>query len=270
MRYEELQGVKIPKVGFGTWNIGGGVRADRGRDAASLSALRSALELGYTHFDTAESYANGHTEELLGRAIHDSRVDRSRLFLTSKVRAENLSGRRVMKACEGSLRRLGTEYLDLYLIHWPNPTVPLEDTFAGLNALVESGVVKHLGVSNFNQDLLVRAQIVSQTPLLTNQIPFSVADRSHMEDGLVGYCQSADILVTAYSPLEQGDMRVSPELQRIATRRLVTPHQAAIAWLCSQPRIVTIPMSADPSHQRANLEAADILLSPDEIAAIRA
>jgi diketogulonate reductase-like aldo/keto reductase len=139
MRYEELQGVKIPKVGFGTWSIGGGGRADPRQDGSSLAALRSALELGYQHFDTAEAYANGHTEELLGRAIRDAQVDRSSLFLTSKVRAENLSSQGVIKACARSLRRLGTGYLDLYLIHWPNPGVPLEETLASLNALVESG-----------------------------------------------------------------------------------------------------------------------------------
>jgi diketogulonate reductase-like aldo/keto reductase len=246
------------------------MRADPRQDASSLAALRSALELGYTHFDTAESYASGHTEELLGRVIQDAQVDRSGLFVTSKVSAENLSSRGVMKACQGSLRRLGTDYLDLYLIHWPNPAVPLEDTFTGLNALVANGKVRHLGVSNFNRDLLARAQTESQTPIFTNQIPFSIADRAHVKDGLLEYCQSADILVTAYSPLEQGAMRVSPEIRQVATKRLVTPYQAAIAWLCSQPRVITIPMSADPSHQRANFEAADIMLTPEEIAAIRA
>jgi diketogulonate reductase-like aldo/keto reductase len=174
----------------------------------------------------------------------------------------------VMRACEGSLQRLGTEYLDLYLIHWPNPAVPLEDTFAGLNALVESGKVRHLGVSNFDRHLLARAQSASKTPLLTNQIPYSIAERSCEKNGVLEYCQSADILVTAYSPLQQGNMSVTPELLRIAVKRSVSPHQVAIAWLCSRPRVITIPMSADPSHQRANLEAADVVLSPDEIAAI--
>lgn len=263
-----MQGVKIPKVGFGTWSIGGGTRADPRQDESSLAALRSALKMGYTHFDTAESYANGHTEELLRRAIQDAQVDRAGLFLASKVRAENLSSRGVMKACEGSLRRLGTEYLDLYLIHWPNPAVPLEDTFAGLNALVESGKVRYLGVSNFSRDLLAAGRAASKTPLLTNQIPYSVAERSYIENGVLDYCQSADILVTAYSPLEQGAFHVSPELLQIAMQRSLTPYQVAIAWLCSQPRVITIPMSADPLHQRANLEAADIVLSADEIASI--
>jgi diketogulonate reductase-like aldo/keto reductase len=268
MRYEELQGVKIPKVGFGTWSIGGETHADRRHDEASLSALRSALELGYTHFDTAESYAGGHTEELLGRAIHDAQVGRAGLFLASKVRGENLSSRGVAKACEGSLRRLGTEYLDLYLIHWPNATVRLQDTFAGLNALVEGGKVRHLGVSNFDQDLLGRARAESHTPLITNQIPYSVAERSYVKNGVLEYCQAADILVTAYSPVKEMNSRASPALLQVAARRSVSPQQAAIAWLCSQPRVITIPTSADPSHQRANLEAADIVFSHDEIAAI--
>jgi diketogulonate reductase-like aldo/keto reductase len=125
-------------------------------------------------------------------------------------------------------------------------------------------------VSNFDRDLLVRAQAASKMPLFTNQIPYSIADRSYVKNDVLDYCVSTDMLVTAYSPLQQGDLRVGPELLQIAKKRSVTPHQVAIAWLCSQPRIITIPMSADPSHQRTNLEAADIVLSVEEIAAIAA
>jgi len=270
MRYEEWEGEKIPKVGFGTWTIGGGLHADARKDGASLASLRSALDLGYTHFDTAESYANGHTEELLGLAIHQSGIDRSRLFLTSKVRAENLTSRGVITACEGSLRRLRTEYLDLYLIHWPNSAVPLADTFAGLNALVGRGKVRHLGVSNFDQSLLDRARAASDTPLLTNQIPYSLGEQSFANNGGLDHCQEAKILVTAYSPLQKGRLRADSDIQRISAARSISTHQAAIAWLCTQPGVITIPMSTDPQHQRANLEAADVILSPHEVAALRA
>ncbi|MFH1184182.1 MAG: aldo/keto reductase [Chloroflexota bacterium] len=140
MRYEELHGCKVPNVGFGTWSIGGGTRADRNRDAASLAALRSAIELGYAHFDTAETYAAGHCEELLRRAIRESRTDRGGLFLTSNVQPAYLNAENVLRACEGSLRRLGTEYLDLHLIHWPNQEIDLVESFRGLNGLVKSGM----------------------------------------------------------------------------------------------------------------------------------
>ena len=265
MRYEELHGCRLPKVGFGTWSIGGGTRADRNQDAASLAALRSALEMGYMHFDTAESYAAGHCEKLLGQAIRESRADRTGLFLTSKVKPANLSTQNVLRACEDTLRRLGAEYLDLYLIHWPNPRIDLAETFKGLNTLVKSGRARHLGVSNFDLDLLTQARGLSETPVLTNQVPFSVAERSYSRNGVVDFCRANDILVTAYSPFEQGRLQIAPGIAEVAQARSATAHQVAIAWLCRQPGVITIPMSGDPRHQRENLEAADIVLSASEL-----
>src|ERR671924_319649 len=159
MKYETIfNGEQIPKLGFGTWKIGGGSYADPKLDSASLTALRSALEVGYTHFDTAEMYGAGHTEELLGRAIRESRVDRESLFITSKVMPSHLKYDDLMRACESSLRRLKMEYIDLYLIHWPGMGMRLEDTFRALNKLVHDKKVRHLGVSNFNLRLLKESQ----------------------------------------------------------------------------------------------------------------
>lgn len=268
MRYEQLHGCTVPKVGFGTWGIGGGSRADHSCDAMSLAALRSALEIGYTHFDTAESYAAGHCEVLLGQAVRESGADRSGLFLTSKVKPENLSPGKVVTACDASLRRLGTEYLDLYLIHWPNPGIKLRGTFTGLNRLVEAGKVMYLGVSNFDLGLLEQARGLSDTPLLTNQVPLSVVERTCARNGVLDYCQQNEILVTAYSPLEQGRLQVHRGLAEVADARSMTAEQIAIAWLCSQARVITIPMSSDLKHQRENLEAADLVLSPGEMARI--
>jgi diketogulonate reductase-like aldo/keto reductase len=255
-------------VGFGTWSIGGGNTPDTRLDATHLAALRSAIELGYTLFDTAESYADGHCEELLGRAIRESGVDRAGLFLTSKVKAQHLGTRDLSIACEGSLRRLGTDHLDLYLIHWPSYSVPLEETFAGLNRLVESGKVRHLGVSNFDLSQLKHALTLAATPLLTDQIPFSLVERSYAQNGVVEFCQANDILVTVYSPLEQKELPTGEAVSQVARARSLSAHQVAIAWLCSQPRVITIPMSAQPKHQRENLEAADVMLSPAELESI--
>lgn len=265
MRFEQAQGLPIPKVGFGTWSIGGRETADRSQDPRALAVFGSALSLGYTHFDTAESYAAGHCEELLGRAIHEHHVDRSSLFLTSKVKPENLAARRVVAACEGSLKRLRTDYIDLYLVHWPNRATRLEDTFMGLNQLAREGKIRHVGVSNFDLDLLKQAQGISDVPLLTNQVPMSLFERSYVKNGVVGYCQKQQILITAYSPLKHRQFSNDPRVGQIAASRRLTSFQVGLAWICSQQGVVTIPMSSDPEHQRENLEAADVILTPEEM-----
>jgi diketogulonate reductase-like aldo/keto reductase len=270
MKYETLRGIKIPKIGFGTWKIGGGSTANPSKDERSLAGLRSALELGYTHFDTAEVYASGHTEELLGRAIRESGVSRETLFITSKVDPSNLRYHDVLKACENSLRRLGTDYLDLYLIHWPARRIPLADSFRGLNQLVQEGKVRHLGVSNFDVHLLEQARAESETPLLSNQVPYSLADRTYVRNGVLDSCQNNDILLTAYSPVEKGRLRSYPTLRSIADAHQASIYQIALAWLVAQPRVIAIPMSLDPEHQADNLAATEIELSEDEMAQLNA
>ncbi|NMB89539.1 MAG: aldo/keto reductase [Chloroflexi bacterium] len=265
MRYEMVHGWQIPKVGFGTWTIGGQGAPDPAGDAGSLAALRSALELGYTHFDTAESYAAGHAEELLGRAIRELGAPRQTLLITSKVSPQHLSYDQVLTSCENSLRRLGMEYLDLYLIHWPRMGMQLEETFRALNQLVRSGKVRRLGVSNFSLKLLQQAAALSETPLLTNQVSYSIPDRTYRHNGVLDYCQQHDILLTAYSPVKRRNIKSNPAIQAIATARGVSRQQVALAWLTTQPRVITIPMSSDPQHQAENLHAADLVLSAAEM-----
>jgi diketogulonate reductase-like aldo/keto reductase len=266
MRYETFNGLQIPKIGFGTWKIGGGSSPDRSQDARGLAALRSALELGYAHFDTAELYAGGHCEELLGQAVRESRTPRESLFIATKVRPEHLRYEAVLKACEGSLRRLGMDYLDLYLIHWPGGGTWLPDAFRALNKLVADGKVRHIGVSNFDLRLLKAAEEQSETPLLTDQVPYSLSDRSYARNGVLAYCQSRGILLTAYTPLGQGWFRSNKAVQPIARAHSATPQQIALAWLVAQRCVITIPMSADPAHQKQNLDALDIQLTDEEMA----
>jgi diketogulonate reductase-like aldo/keto reductase len=221
--------------------------------------------LGYTHFDTAEIYANGHTEELLGQAIREAGITRESLFITSKVDPANLRYRDVLASCEKSLRRLGLDYLDLYLIHWPSRGIPLEETFRALNQLVREGRVRHLGVSNFDVRLLVQARTESETPIFTDQVSYSLADRTYVRNGVLGYCQRNDILLTAYAPVERGRLRGSTVLRAIADAHAASSYQIALAWLISQPRVIAIPMSLNPQHQAENLAAADIELTEGEI-----
>jgi len=265
MKYETIHSLSLPKIGFGTWKIGGEISPNPAWDSRSLTALRSALEIGYTHFDTAEYYAAGHSEELVGRAVRESNTKRENLFVTSKVSPEHLSYDDVFKSCDSSLRRLKMDYIDLYLIHWPGRGMKLEKTFPALNKLVRDGKVKHLGVSNFNLKLLKQSQGYSETPILTNQVPYSLPDHSYVENGVLEYCQQNDILVTAYSPVKFRSIRINKTLKEITNAHSATPFQIALAWLVMQPRVITIPMSFDPQHIKENFEAADILLSADEM-----
>ena len=227
--------------------------------------MRSALELGYTHIDTAEMYAAGHAEELIGQVIREMHVKRESLFITSKVMPEHLAYDQVLRSCEASLRRLQMDYLDLYLIHWPSVGTKLEETFWALNQLVKDGKVKHLGVSNFDVKLLKQSQALSATPIITNQVPYSISDRSYVKNGVLEYCQQNNILLTAYSPVNQGNFRATKTLQAIAQAHSATPHQIALAWLVQQPRVITIPMSFNPIHIKENWDAADIVLSDEEM-----
>lgn len=260
-------GTPLPVIGLGTWTMGGQMRPDPSQDARALQALDAALAMGYTHIDTAEMYANGHTEELVGRALRQ--VDRSRIFVTTKVRPPNLGYRRTHQSIDGSLRRLGVDVIDLFLIHWRDST-PLEETFRALNEAVQAGKIRYLGVSNFDLDDLRAAQALSATPIVTNQVPYSVATREYVANGVLAYCQANGIVVTAYSPVEEGRLRVQAELSAVARAHGVTPYQAALAWLVQQPGVITIPMSHNPLHLQHNLDAAALTLTAAEMARLDA
>ena len=265
MKTETLHNLTLPKIGFGCWTIGGQASPDPSQDERSLAALRSAIELGYTHFDTAEYYAAGHSEELLGRAIRESGKPRETFFITSKVSPQHLHYEMALRSCEASLRRLGLETLDLYLIHWPERGMDLPGTFRALNQLVREGRVRHLGVSNFNLKLLKESQTLSETPLLTNQVPYSIPDRSYVQNRVLAYCQENDILVTAYSPVKSRFFK-GKKIADFAQERGLTTFQVGLAWLCQQPRVIAIPTSFNPRHQAENLAAANVHFSDDEMA----
>lgn len=270
MKYETVHSVTLPKIGFGAWSIGGDSHPDLSRDAKSLTALRAALETGYTHFDTAEVYADGHSEELIGQAVRESGMPRESLFITTKVSPHHLGYEQVLRSCEASLKRLQMEYVDLYLIHWPQVRMNLAEAFRALNSLVRDGRVRHLGVSNFNLKQLKQSQEHSETPILTNQVPYRVPDRSYVKNGVLEYCQQNDILITAYSPVKFRSIRVNRTLKAIAQAHSATPFQIALAWLVMQPRVITIPMSFSPQHIQENFEAAQIELTPEELQALNA
>jgi diketogulonate reductase-like aldo/keto reductase len=264
MKTRQLPGGEaIPVIGLGTWSMGGGMSPAPSQDNQALKALQAALDLGYTHIDTAEMYAAGHTEELIGRAIRGR--DRQQLFLTTKISPSNLRPADVRRSLEGSLRRLGTDYVDLYLIHWPSGSIPVEEPFSVLNQAVRAGKIRHLGVSNFDLDLLQQAEQACETPLATNQVPYSLFTRRYQRNGVLAYCQQKGILLTAYSPLKDSGLRKNPTVQDIAQNHTASPYQVALAWLVQQPGVITIPMSQNPDHLAANLAAAEVSLTEAEM-----
>jgi diketogulonate reductase-like aldo/keto reductase len=263
---QSVQCLTLPKIGFGTARLGGFFIPNRSQEKRWLTALRSALELGYTHFDTAEVYSSGYSEELIGRTVRrEAGAKREDVFITTKIWPTHLRYQNVLRSCESSLRRLRTDYLDLYLIHWPNPFIPLNETFRALNQLVLGGKVRYLGVSNFSLQRLKEAQTVSETPIRANQVLYNISTRSYVKNGMLEYCQQNNILLTAYRPIEHGHVHTNKTIQAIADAHHATPYQIALAWLVMQPRVIAIPMSFNPLHQIENLRAADIELSEAEI-----
>ena len=260
-------GTEIPVMGLGTWTLGGRMQPDYSQDTRGLAALRAALEIGYTHIDTAEMYASGHSEELVGQAIRE--VDRSQLFITTKVHPSNLSYRRTLQSIDDSLNRLSIDVIDLYLIHWRD-SKPLDEAFRALNEAVRAGKIRYLGVSNFNLEELRASQQLSETPIVTNQVPYSVASREYVNNGVIPYCQEQGIVVTAYSPVEVGKLNVQRDLEQIAAAHKATPYQIALAWLVQQPWVITIPMSHNPKHLQENWDAAAISLSSAEMERLNA
>jgi diketogulonate reductase-like aldo/keto reductase len=264
MNYKTLyNGEKIPVIGQGTWGLGGGMTRDDSLDEMALQAIRNAIELGYTHIDTAEMYGRGHAEELVGQVIGDFK--REELFITSKVWKITMYYKNTLRALESSLLRLGTDYLDLYLIHRPNREIPLDETFRALNQLVEQGKVKYLGVSNFNLEQLKRAQVLADTPLVTNQVPYNLHKRTYVDNGVLEYCQENNILLTAYSPIDRGYLLEDPKVKEIAEKYAARPSQVALNWLILQPKVIALPMSTKREHLQENLGALDLELSQEDI-----
>lgn len=264
MIYKTLHnGDKIPVIGQGTWGMGGGLKPDYSQDNVALEAIRSAIELGYTHIDTAEMYGGGHAEELVGKVIRSFK--REDLFITSKVWEITFDYKLTIEALEGSLKRLGTDYLDLYLIHRPNKGIPLDATFRALNDLIDQGKVKHLGVSNFNLEQLKQAQALADTPLATNQVPYHLHQRTYVVNGVLAYCQENNILLTAYSPIGRGNLIDDPTVKQIAENYQASPAQIALYWLIRQPNVIALPMSTNKDHLRENLGALQLELPEGDV-----
>jgi 2,5-diketo-D-gluconate reductase B len=253
MRYIELHGAKVPVIGLGTWDL---------RGEEGYRAVSSALSLGYRHIDTAEFYDN---EKEVGRAIRDSGVPREDIFLTTKVWYTHLRFQDLIHSCEESLRKLSTDYVDLYLIHWPSEAVPLEESLRAMEKLHKEGKVRFIGVSNFDVALLEKARTLTTLPILTDQVEYHPY---LSQKPLLEYCQKHRIILTAYSPLARGRLFGDPLLQDIARKYGKTVSQVVLRWLIEQDMVAAIPKAKDVKHQRENLEIFDFSLTQEEHKAI--
>lgn len=248
-----VQGVTIPKLGLGTWRITGG---------DCVVAVRDALELGYDHIDTARAYGN---EEQVGQGLHDSGRNRDDVFLTTKLWYADLSAVGVHDQIEHSLRDLRTEYVDLLLIHWPNPEFPLARTLDAMVEAREAGRVRHIGVANFPSVLL--AQAVEHAPIICNQVEY------HPYLGqpqVLELARERDLMMTAYSPLAQGELLDDPVVTQIARAHDATPAQVVLRWLLDQPNVAAVPKASSREHRADNLAVFDLELGDDERAQLAA
>lgn len=251
----ETAKLRIPRLGLGTWPM-------KGEECAA--AVAGAIGMGYRHVDTAQMYAN---EADVGAGIARSGIARADLFVTTKVWWDQLSPDGIRRAAEASLKKLGTGYVDLYLIHWPAPDMDLEAALRTLAALKRDGQARAVGVANFPSALLRRAIESGIVPIACNQVEHHVY---LSQAPVLDLCRRHGLALTSYTPVAKGTVADDPVLARIAARHGVTPVQVAIAWLLAQDNVVAIPKSARPEGQAANLAACAIRLDADDLAAIRA
>ncbi|MFB6078742.1 MAG: aldo/keto reductase [Halarchaeum sp.] len=232
-------GDELPTVGVGTWDIGG--------DTVKES-VRAGLDAGYTHVDTAEGY---HNEAEIGEVLAD--YERDDLWLTSKVLPKNLTYDSLIESCEESLEKLGTDYLDLYLVHWPNPAISIRETMDAMAHLREEGLVKNVGVSNFSAYQLSAAQHVSDVPVAVNQIEFHPW---FQRSDLLDYCRETDTVVEAAAPLARTEVFEDAVVQELADEHEKSPAQIVLKW-ATERDVVVLPRSSSPDHVRENLDIFD-------------
>jgi diketogulonate reductase-like aldo/keto reductase len=255
-------GERVPALGMGTWHMG----EHPALRAEEIATLRLGLDLGLNLIDTAEMYGNGRSEELVGEAIAGRRDD---VFLVTKVLPQHATRAGTVAACAASLRRLGTDRIDLYLLHWRGP-VSLEETLAGLFDLVNAGSIRYWGVSNFDlEDMDELVSVEGGSSVATDQVLYNLTRRG-IEWDLLPWLRERNIPVMAYSPIEQARLAKHPQLGALARRWGMTPAQAALAWLLSPNDVIAIPKTSHRDRLRENAGALQYALTREQLAELDA
>jgi len=248
----------MPRLGLGTWHMG----EDASRRAAEVAALRAGLDLGMALVDTAEMYGDGGAERVVGEAI---RGRRDGVFVVTKFYPHHAGRAALVRACDGSLARLGIDAIDLYLLHWRG-SVPLAETVEALERLVDAGKIRRWGVSNFDvADMEALVRVPGGDRVASDQVLYNLARRG-VEHDLLGWCAARSVEVMAYSPLDEGTLAAHPALRALARRLDCTPAQLALAWVLRRPGVVAIPKASNPAHVRANAKALALALEPQVLA----
>jgi len=250
-------GRHMPVLGQGTWGMG----EDISLRQEEVAALRTGLELGMTLIDTAETYADGVAESIVGEAVGNRRDE---IFLVSKVLPSHATVQGTIEACEGSLQRLRTDYLDLYLLHWRG-AIPLEETLEAFQLLKQAGKILDYGVSNFDVgDMEESLELSGGSQIVTNQVLYNLSRRG-IELDLLPWCLEHKIPIMAYSPINHGGLLTQPILKKIALKHSATPAQIALAWVFSQKGVVAIPKASTIEHVKENHAAIRIKLTSEDV-----
>lgn len=256
---------KVSPIGIGTWGIGGGSFPDSSHDERDLRAIKFAIENGLTLIDTAEMYARGHSEEIVGRAIKD--FDRNDLFITTKVWNNHLHHDDVIKSAKASLKRLDSKYIDLYLIHWPSTSVDIRETIGAMESLVEQGITRYIGVSNFSvQQTREAMESASKYDIAANEIEYSLS-RKEPEKDVIPFCENNDIAVIAYTPINKGRAKKVREILSVSEKTGKTPIQVALSYL--KRRSIPIPKSTNHDHIREIAGALNFEISDQDYEKLR-
>ncbi|HAW49670.1 TPA: aldo/keto reductase [bacterium] len=255
--------IEVPCIGMGTWEMCGGLSPDYTYDKEAIRALRRGIELGMYLIDTAEMYGAGHAEEVVGEAIKPFR--REEVFIVSKVLPENLHYKDLIRAAEKSIKRLKTDYMDLYLIHAPNPQIPLRETMEAMEKLVELNLIRFIGISNFDVIQTKEAMsYLSKNDIVVNQVMYSLLVRD-IERDLLPFCNEQKITIMAHTPIAKGELAKNEFLKEIGKEYNKTAIQVALTWLIAKENVIAIPKAIRLDHLEENAGAIEWRLSKEDI-----